>query len=189
MRVATLFPTLILAVLDAVPSPAQAQLAPGERIRVTTDGWRLKPMVGTLESIDQDTVRLRMADSAASTPIPRAYIRRVEVSRGQRSNALGGAVVGAAFGAGVGVIVAQLSPRPKTCRFTGSYWFCRATPGSERNLASAALAGATLGAFLGLIKSAESSGERWERVPLSQLRVGLVVGSDGRAGLGLSFRF
>jgi len=56
-------------------------------------------------------------------------------------------------------------------------------------IAVGAAEGAILGTLLGLAIGAMARTDRWEEVPLDQLRVQPVATADGRFGLGVSMRF
>jgi hypothetical protein len=107
---------LPLALLAALPAAAAAQQdtappdgweAPGTRVRVTVPALSRVPILGTV--IEMDGERLVMTEEArpdGRLELPLEGIRRLEVSRGERSGrdaALRGARTGAlmAFGAGL----------------------------------------------------------------------------------------
>ncbi|HEX8694593.1 MAG TPA: hypothetical protein VF746_19370 [Longimicrobium sp.] len=111
---------LLAAALALAPAEAAAQeLAPGTRVRVTAPiASRNSRFVGTVAAADSArlTVRLdpavRQAVPGDSVVIPRALIRRVEVSLGRsvarRSHAAAtGAVAGAFVGVGLGLVLAE----------------------------------------------------------------------------------
>jgi hypothetical protein len=81
---------------------------------------------------------------------------------------LSGAVAGAIIGIG-----------------SGAEWDLPAEHAALLGAGALGLAGTVVGAFVGLsIKT-----ERWEEVPLDQLRLGFAPQCDGRLGIGLSVAF
>jgi len=108
-------------------------------------------------------------------PISLSSITRLDVARGQKSavgkGALWGALIGAVAGAVAGAGVEKgigFGDAPSAV-FAGVR----------------VLAGGAAGALIGIsIKT-----ERWKKVPLDQLQMGIVSQRDGRFGLGVLIRF
>jgi hypothetical protein len=104
---------IVISLLLAAPRLADAQfpaeVQPGTRVRVwipeTTrqeqGPYRRQLVRGTVDAVDESTLRLRIAGSAGSLAIPRAAVRRLDVSRGVSrgasmfERAAGGAIGGA----------------------------------------------------------------------------------------------
>jgi hypothetical protein len=107
MRLRILF-SLLLAVPSTGLAQFPAEVRPGTRVRVwipETDRqqegpYRRQLLRGTVESVD-GTLRLRVPGTAGSLAIPRASVRRLDVSRGVSrpasavERAIGGAIGGA----------------------------------------------------------------------------------------------
>lgn len=143
---------IIIGFFLGVPSLADAQfpaeVRPGIRVRVWVpeptrqeEGPHRRQLLrGTVEAVDAGALRLRVPGTATSVAIPRANVRRLDVSRGVSrgasmvERAVGGAIVfallndprrsggphyrtdwraagvGAAWGAGIGAVVGLTWP-------------------------------------------------------------------------------
>ena len=104
---------VIIGLLVAVPRVAVAQfpadVQPGTRVRVwipeiprQQEGpYRRQLLRGTVESVDGGSLRLRVPGASGTLAIPRASVRRLDVSRGVSrgesmvERAVGGAIGGA----------------------------------------------------------------------------------------------
>lgn len=119
-------------------------------------------MIGRLVSVDGDSVILVQGRDQLSTSVAMESIQRLEVSRGRRSRAGRGALVGFLAGAVTGAV-------------TG-YWICR---GCEPDGLAGFVAlvvggmGALAGTGVGAIVGAIARTERWEPRPLTDLPVGV----------------
>lgn len=154
---------IVTCLLLAAPGLADAQfpaeVQPGTRVRV----WIPEPtrqdegpyhrqlLRGTVESVDGGTLRLRIPGSANSLAIPRASVRRLDVSRGVDRGA--SMIERAAGGAIGGAISFALLNDP---RRTGGPHYKR----DWRAAGVGASWGAGIGAVVGLIFPHES----WRRV-------------------------
>lgn len=155
---------LVLAgLLLATPCIATAQfpseVQPGTRVRVwipeparQNEGpYRRQLLRGNVESVDGSTLRLRIPGSANSLAIPRASVRRLDVSRGvDRGASMLERAAGGAIG---GAITYALMNDPKR---TGGPHYKR----DWRAAGVGASWGAGIGAVIGLIFPHES----WRRV-------------------------
>jgi hypothetical protein len=154
---------IVIGFLLAAPRLANAQfpaeVQPGTRVRV----WVPEParqnegpyhrqlLRGTVESVDGGTLRLRIPGSANSLAIPRASVRRLDISRGVDRGA--SMIERAAGGAIGGAITFALMNDPKR---TGGPHYKR----DWRAAGVGASWGAGIGAVIGLIFPHES----WRRV-------------------------
>ena len=117
---------------------------------------------------------------------PWPSITRLEVTRGRKSHggpgAAFGALIGIPLGAVVGLAIYQecVPHGPFGCLFD---W------GPEYSALGGALVGGLGGVVVGALIGATIETDRWEEVPLDQLRVSFGPQRDGRFGLGLSVRF
>jgi hypothetical protein len=134
--------------------PALAQLEPGERVRVTSARSK---QVGTVNSVDGDSLRYTQLDSATVTAIPLASVVRLERSVGKRSNVGRGAKTMGLIGGGLGLTIGLLAAADN------SGWF---EIGVEEIAAVTAVFGAT-GAGAGALFGAMSKHDVWEVVPVS----------------------
>ena len=108
-------------------------------------------------------------------------VTRLDVHRGRKSRVGRGVLIGSAIGAAGGIATAAAA-----CQ-TGGISACRFTPAGVYG--GAAAVGAAGGALIGVIIGALTKTDRWEEVPLDQIRVSFVPQRDGRFGLGFSVRF
>ena len=154
---------IVVGFLLAAPRLADAQfpaeVQPGMRVRVwipeparQEEGpYRRQLLRGTVESVDGGTLRLRIPGSANSLAIPRASVRRLDVSRGVDRGA--SMIERAAGGAIGGAITFALMNDPRR----------RGGPHYKRDWRAAGVGaswGAGIGAVVGLIFPHES----WRRV-------------------------
>lgn len=154
---------IVISILLAAPHLAAAQfpaeVQPGMRVRVwipeTTrqdQGPNHRQLLrGTVESVDGGIVRLRIPGSAGSLAIPRASVRRLDISRGvSRGASMFERAVGGAVG---GAIVFGLLNDPQ--RSSGPHY---------RTDWRAAGVGAAWGAGIGAVIGLTWPYERWRRV-------------------------
>jgi len=163
----------LLAGLSLLAVPASAQTnrtfpRQGERVRVTAPEHQITRLTGTLVGMQADT--LLVATGSTQRSIPRRLVTRLEVSRGQRSAAGKGALIGLASALGVvgvvGYSACSSATSPRSCFESqeGAQYIFLAT------WAASGAAGALVGALIG----GGVRRERWEVVPL--------VGAAGTGG-------
>ncbi len=204
--------TILVAILAFVPfasATAQVPVRPGARVRVTRlpfcasntrcVQWR-RQSVGTFLAWEAGS--LVVQSNGNSLTLPLDSVTKLEVSQGKKSFTLEGAVLGLLGGVVAGVaaeIAAGYEKGKKTCSvFIGdiiaptgrpSEISCREEP---ENWGSASWRGATIGAVLGAIAGGLIGGsmsDRWQEIPLEQVRVRVTKRRDGRFALGASVRF
>ncbi len=211
--------TILVAILAFVPlAGATAQARPGERVRVThqpicpAGTICLGPSprqrsVGTFLAWEADSLIMESNGNALALPLN--SVTKLEVGRGQKSYTVEGAIIGL-LGGGVLGVLAEISAGHETgekgkkiCKLfigdiiveTGrpSEISCREEPGTPETWGSPSWRGATIGAVLGAIAGgligARSMSDRWQKIPLEQVRVRVTKRRDGRFGLGASVRF
>ena len=178
--------TMLVAVLAFVPSAsatAQVSIRPGARVRVTGHFCQFYPncvgaqpehRVGTFVAWKSDT--LVVQSNGDTLQVALMNVTRLDVYMGRKAQAGAGAVVG-----GLAVVV-LLAIAAATCDAS----FGCPTAGEA---AKPLLIGGAAGAFVGALIGAATNTDRWEEVPLDQLRVSFGPQRDGRFGLGLSVRF
>ncbi len=179
--------TPILAISLLVPfAGVQAQgppsLAPGTRIRVTALGAGANKLVGTFVGARTDTLLVRTRPGWTPQGIPLASVTRLDASRGRKSKAETGAIIGGLLLGGTVLIGIAMTPSCPPDKF------CPGPSAADAALILTPIAvgvGAGIGAFIG----SAIHGDRWEEVPLNRLRVSVMPQRDGRVGLGLSFAF
>jgi hypothetical protein len=203
---------LLVASPVAAATTQEKMLEPGTRVRVTAVGYGLGANVPAL-LIDlvgdaADTLVLRPdpmgAESELRLPweipysggssdrevrIPVAFVEKLELFRGRGTSGARvakTAVLGAAGGAIIGLVIRFLSTVPPPCiEFleSGQCVSEEPEPASWGIVALGATAGAVVGGLYGLTPR-----DRWEEVPLDQLRVSFVPRPDG-LGLRISVAF
>ncbi len=190
MRPITFF-VAILAVTPFATVTAQQPLSAGRRVRITAPGLGLARFTSAVTAMSPDTLNL------SGLRIPIASITKLEIARGTKSIGIGrGAGIGFLVGALTGAIIGATyeSPEPE-CESAsqgddpiGIAVGCTDVISPEMLVIGGAIVlgavGAGIGAVIGSIKS-----DRWEEVPLDQLRVSFVPQRDGRFAFGLSVRF
>ena len=153
----------VVSLLLAVPCVAAAQfpaeVQPGTRVRVwipeaarQNEGpYRRQLLRGNVESVDGSTLRLRIPGSANALAIPRASVRRLDISRGVDRGA--SMIERAAGGAIGGAITFALLNDPR--RRGGPHY---------RTDWRAAGVGAAWGGGIGAVIGLAFPHERWHRV-------------------------
>jgi hypothetical protein len=205
---------LLIAGPVAAATAQQETLEPGARVRVTAVGYGLGAKVPALlidvEGDGADTLVLRPdprgAESELRLPwevpdtdgsgepevrVPVAFVEKLELFRGRGTSGARvakTAVLGAAGGAIVGLVLRALSSLPPPCIDWLDTGACVARqeepePASWGIVALMATGCAVAGGLYGLTPK-----DRWEEVPLDQLRVSFAPRRDGFA-VGISVAF
>ena len=150
-----ILPSITLFVATTLGAyPVLAQLDAGSRIRVTT---ARHARVGTLVSLDNDSLRYTPSKDTAVTAIPVASVLRLERSAGKRPATGRGAKIGALAGGGFGLFLGIAASTDNS-----GWW----EVGAEDIAAATAFVG-VVGAGIGALIGAASKQDRWEPVPLS----------------------
>ncbi len=175
--------TFLVAVLAATPlstvnAQDSPQVKPGDRVRVTAPYLGIRKQAGRFETRRGDTLVVAAPDSTMMFPV--VFVMRLEVSRGRKSAVGRGALIGFLVGAGGGAIAGAAALSEGCVDGDG----CPAL-GALVGGAFFGLVGTGIGAVVGALSKAE----RWEEVPLDQLRVAFAPQRDGRFGLVLSVGF
>ena len=152
--------TLGLAAHGAQPLPT------GQRIRVVSRELRGQLVAGRLLAIDDETLLLKADDRVQPIRLRRAFIGQIEVSRGKRSGAGKGALIG---GVALGIPAAALGLLRAAF---GACFMCEGPgphPEPDYLVGDTAgfVLGATIGGTIGAAIGSTSKSERWERVSLS----------------------
>jgi hypothetical protein len=158
--------SMILAALTFLPSLAAAQFPDrvqnGVRVRVWVPEpytqeqgpWRRQQLRGTIADVVGDTLRLAVPGTDGTLSVPRASIRRLDVSKGKPSRAATAFERAVGF-AIVGAISVALDNDPRSTEW----------PHYRRDW-RAAEEGAKWGAALGAVVGFAWPTERWRRVRL-----------------------
>lgn len=148
---------LVLIPLPRLEAQDTPLLEPGVRVRVSTALQASKPewIVGTVIAVTADRLAIRpQRDSTREIEIARAAVTRLELSRGQHSNALTGLGLGFLFGTGAGAAIGYVA----------------LSEGHDLSPRDAALIGAVPGAvaggLIGLGIGSSSKSERWQEIPV-----------------------
>ena len=183
--------TLLAVVLAVTPfSNIHAQDSPpvavGTRVRVTAPTLDIDKYDGTLQAFSGDTIVLERQQRERRGPLMVDTLRvaltsltRLDIHRGTRRNVgkgilWGGIPPGLVLGGLVGAYCAESID--VECNFAGGF-----ATGFAVGFAGGAIIGGVIGAF--------SKSDRWEEVPLDQIRVSFSPQRDGRFAFGLSLAF
>jgi hypothetical protein len=155
---------LLLSGPVPVESQEETRLARGTRIRVTAPVLAMRPIIGTLDTLDEERVTWTPEHGDSILSWPRASLERLEISQGRRANTWRGALLGALSGAGAGLIVGFVAGEDE-CPENGLAGLAAADCLTR---AEAAVGGTVLGAvgggLVGLLIGSGSKSERWRSV-------------------------
>jgi len=165
---------LLLAPIAAAWGQQPPPIKPGARVRVTAPNAGIKGYIGTLLALPTDTL---VVDSLR---LAVAGITRLDFSRGSRSKAGRGALIGG----GVGIVTGAIAGFLSRGLCYGAQGGCPAAT-TAVGAGSLGLVGAGIGTLIG----GSSESERWEEVPLAQLPVSIVPLRDHRISFTLSLQF
>ena len=162
--------------ITAAQATAPQSLAPGTRVRVTSNQM-VAPIVGSYQGMRRDTlVVIEDGSGAKIWAFNTTAVSQVEVSLGMkggnRDPMIRWGLIGAGIGGGIGLITATTLENSTDQRY---------------NEALSTLLGAAMGAGLGAFYGSRKLAEHWAPIPLPQ-RVGLVPTARGlRIALSASF--
>src|SRR5688572_25391774 len=164
------------AVARAEPGPS-GWPDPGERVRLTTHKSEDREK-GVVVATDAESLTVSLGSGKPPVRFAIASLERLEVARGRRSAAKEGAITGGILGGAFGVFAISVVSAVLCDNASG----CDASAGAY--LAGTGIFGAG-GAGLGALVGLAIKKDRWERVPMSRVRVGLQPVRGG-AGVGVS---
>jgi len=165
-RITSLAVVLLVTMSVELFAQQGSPVTPGVRVRVSRLG-NVPRVVCTVLALKADTLVLDAEDRVETLEVPLALVEKVEISRGKKSNTAGGAIAGGLFGAVLGAACAS-GPGGYGCGGSDAEYVALAT----------IAAGTGIGALIG----AAIKTDRWEQVPLDDIRVGLSpVTPDGVA--------
>ena len=158
---------LALAIVVVCPSRGTTQAAPtvqpGTRVRLT---WTPDPQsdrttrtVGTLMRLGPDSIAVYDEKRLGVVAAAFGALRRLETSRGRRSHAGRGALIGLAAGAGAGVASGAIVCASGNCSSSGGEW-------GGVVIGVLGVGGGLAGAGIGALVGAMIRSEGWEPVPL-----------------------
>lgn len=176
---------LSLACASAPTEPPRFWVEPvalGDRVRVWAPSVGVESMVGTVLALRPDTI---VIEDGRHVVLAISSVTKLEVSRGTRSRARTGGMVGLIAGAAAGAVICIASE-------------CSIISGSaeselleDERLSSLALAtalGGLVGYGLGVLIGSTMKVDIWEEIPLRLLRVSIVPSSGGKPSVGLSVK-
>ena len=180
-----LAPSLVLALLVTTWAcsgyVADTSVAPGDTVRVTAPSMDMDDSVGTVAALETDRLTVQVEERADALSVPLADVTKLKVRRGQKSNAGKGALIGLGVGAAAGVITALLSCADSQCD-----WDNAGDDVTGYTAVVLGAGGALLGAGIGAIIGSSIKTDRWESVPLDNIRVSLTPSTP--LGLGVAVR-
>ncbi len=166
---AVLFAVLAVAPLTRVTAQEPPPVKVGDRVRVTAPD--INKYDGTLQAMRGDALTVDTLRIAV------ASVMRLDVYRGRKSNVGKGVLLGGIpSGILLGIYGGALCADETWCEVAAGFAL-----GFGVGFAGGALIGGVIGA---IIKS-----DRWEEVPLDQLRVSFAPQRDGRFSLGFNVAF
>ena len=202
--IASLATALALTASANLFAQEELPVAPGDRVRAAapnivrelmTERQRRSllgppPIYGSVVGIRADTLVVKIQGSDAPTAFPVSSLTKLEVSRGKKSNAGRGALVGgtvfAALALGLGIAdMGRECPPPEPGNPFSGFW-CEET--EIRHVVAATLVCGGLGAGLGALIGWAGKSDRWEEVPLDGLRVSLTPQGRDRLTVSVSLR-
>jgi hypothetical protein len=152
---------------------ADTCIGPGDLVRVTAPSLDLDKGVGTVAALETDTIVVQVGERVDALHVPLADVKKLEVQRGQQSRADRGVLIGAGAGAALGVITALTLCAGDKCSLDSSDL-------TGLTAVFFGVGGAGIGALIGSSIGSNVQTDRWEEVPLDELRVGpSSVDADG----------
>jgi len=148
---------------------------PGSRVRIWAPGVSRRVLVGVLLDRSDSGMAMAAEPGAERLTVPWGAIRELEVSRGTRTRAARGALIGAGIGAALATLalVAFCEDPDTACEFDEAVIF----------YAVFTLPPAGAGALLGSL----SRYEKWERFPLGSPSLVLGAGPERTLRMGIGF--
>jgi hypothetical protein len=165
---------LLAAPVEAQALPAEPDLTPGSRIRVTTVAPKRR-LTGTLVGVAGDSLRLAVG-SRDTVGVSLPLVTRLEQSGGSRANYAKGALIGGGVGLALGLGLGALADAARNLGCESPT--CDRPGNLGGSLAIGGLAGAGVGAGLGALLASAFRKERWQPV----VRPGRSVGVGVRLG-------
>jgi hypothetical protein len=184
-RIASLVVALVLTASVDLFAQQEPPVTPGDRVRVSWLGDA--PLVSTVLALRADTLVLDVEGRVAPLELPLALVKKVEVRRGQKSNAGRGARTGGLLGAMFGLLVGVVAWTG--CDSDDSSDSCESAVEGIGVVAIGVGIFGGVGAGVGAIIGALSTSDRWEEVPMDRLRVSLVPQHRGGLAVSVSVAF
>jgi len=167
----------ILAPTAATGTSRPQLVLTGGEIRSVAPTIAANGFIGTIIAFDADTLKIKIAKRAFPLAVPIRAVETFEVSRGRRSMIGQGTLLGLVLGTGIGFLTASSQANNSQRAEPEDFYYKTVLP-------AFALFGAGIGALIGAV----TKEERWEKVPLEQVRFGLSPRREVLT-LSVSFRF
>jgi hypothetical protein len=186
--------TLLLIVAPGLSAQGQVPIEPGARVRYTALGRPGEPAVGTVISVERDTLFLAPTKIGHSyTTVPLQSVTQLEVARVTGSKKTLGTVIGAAAGAIIGGVVGSLTTHVST---TGGRIECptlelescyvEQLEKSEPATEDGALVGGLAGGIIGWLIGSSIRTVQWEPVAIGDMS--LAISAEFRTRITISAR-
>jgi len=190
MRSAHVFALLACAPVAAATAQDSLDVRPGVRVRITVPEIELNKAEGTVLGTAGDVMvleirRTRRGRSVGvdTLRIASGSVERLYVHRGMKSNAAQGFLYG-----GLGLGLLSGAALGSACNDASSGFLAQDCSFGQ-GFGTGFVAGFFVGGILGAVFGAVAKSDRWEEVPLDQLRVSVVPQRDGRFAFRLSVAF
>lgn len=170
---------VLITFVMACAAATAAQVNPGARVRVLLKPPSGTAIVGTLDTLGTDSLRLHRGGETGVVAIPLREISGLEVSAGQHSHTSTGIKIGVLLGTGAGLAFALANQEKCNNLFlsnvcnTANTWVFVAIP-----------IGGLVGTGLGAVVGSAFHSERWKKVAPPHLAIAPM--SSGRMGIGFS---
>ncbi|MCG8608201.1 hypothetical protein MJD09_24855 [bacterium] len=199
-RIAIFASILVLCLYDFSSAQKIEGLSPGMFVRLTAPPQIITPTKGRISAVRPDTLILYAEGSRFPLAIPRVSITDIELNKQRGTKAKIGAITGAAV-VGVGVTILGLLTFEDDCPSdcppddfpTDLHFDCsdNACFGFSRpqKILFGSLLSPALGAGVGYLLGSLIKTEKWERVPLDQLRMGIRLDQQRSFAFSLSIDF
>jgi len=172
LTLACLFASVSVAGEDA---PLDLSLTPGMRVRILAPDISPSRVIGTIKTINRESVTIDVPGRAEPVSVLREKIARLDISEGPRSRGVD-AAIGAGIGAGVGLAVGAAAGSNQKGQIVSG----------EAVAGACALFGALVGTVIGAVVP---PGERWKEMPATRYRVGFAPRPDHGLDMAIAWRF
>jgi ABC-type nitrate/sulfonate/bicarbonate transport system permease component len=179
MRTLAYLPAILLVapICTATAQDRTSPPEPGQRVRVTAPSLGLDGHEERFSGVRGDTLVL------TSMRCLIADVERLDVHAGRRSHAVTGGLIGLAAGVLIGIPVGALEQSRYECDPDNAWAPCIPP------LPTIPIMFGVIGGVLGAVTGGFIKTDRWQHVPLDQLRVSVVPQRDGRLVLAVSVAF
>jgi hypothetical protein len=183
LRFTTLVAVTLLVGPDALLGQESSDIAVGDKVRISAPEISPYRLVGILTETSEDTYVLSVEGRTEPMRLPLGSMQRVEVSRGKKSMSRTLGQVGALAGIATGAVLGYRENEDVDC--TGNE-DCRAY--KRMTVFWGAMLSGAAGGILGRLVGLAIRLDRWEEVPLDELRIEPTLAAGG-FGMSVSLRF